>query len=98
MGVERIVAAVLDEARGEEADAHRLRKQRDELRCNQRRAQNVDLAVCEAILQCISLGQLLAQLDGPLLAARREGADVMRYVEESGELQVQIRIALKLRR
>src|SRR5271169_153071 len=98
MGVERIVAPVLDEACRDEADAHRLGKERDELRCNQRSAQNVDLAVCEAVLQGVGLGQFLAQLNRSLLAARREGAHVVRYVEESGELQAQFGIALKLRR
>src|SRR5580704_3081305 len=98
MGVKRVVAAVLNEAGGEEADAHRLRKQRNQLRCNQWSAQNVDLAVCEAILQGVGLGQLLSQLNRSLLAARREGANVVRYVEESGELQAQLRIAFELRR
>ncbi len=67
--IDRIVALVLDEAHGDEADIDRLRQQRNQFGADQRRSDNIDLAISEAVLQRIRLGKFLSQLNGAFLAA-----------------------------
>src|ERR1700680_2281114 len=98
MGVERIVAAVLDEGGRNQTDAHTLGEQRNQLGCDQWRSQNVDLAESESILNRVGLRQFLPQLYGSFLPARRKRSNIMRKIEQARKEQIQLRITFKLRR
>src|SRR5262249_36926173 len=89
MRVGRVVAAVLDETRGQDSDAHRLGVQRNEQRVDVQRA-NAVAAIGKAVERGVRLRYFGRKLHGALLALSVKGAYIARIAIEGGEGECQL--------
>src|ERR1035441_4653408 len=96
VGIDGIVAAVLHQVDGSDADANGLGELRDE-KGSDFEIGDGDAAVCQAIEKGGGFGEPLGELGGAFLAGEIEGADIARVFEQAGEGDVEVVGALKVR-